>query len=53
MYFLSQSFPQGLKPDIFLSFAARINPCPFKAGEDAFALTDELVFYRANALSSL
>jgi len=38
MYFLSQTFPQGLKPGIFLSFAARINPCPFKTGEDAFAL---------------
>ena len=32
------SFPQPVKPGIFLSFAARINPCPFKTGEDAFAL---------------
>jgi DNA-binding NarL/FixJ family response regulator len=38
MYFLSQIFLQGLKPGIFLSFTARINPCPFKTGDDAFAL---------------
>jgi len=25
-----KTFPQGLKPAIFPSFVARINPCPFK-----------------------
>jgi hypothetical protein len=40
MLFLSQTFPQGLKPGIFPAFVARINPCPFKTSEDAFVLAD-------------
>jgi hypothetical protein len=36
--------PQGLKPGIFLSFAARINPCPFKTSHDAYALPEMVSF---------
>jgi hypothetical protein len=39
MFFLSQTFPQGLKPGKFPTFVARINPCPFKTSDDAFVLS--------------